>query len=103
MQSAVEVGDVSLGGSCERKTACANYSQGYFFILIWVQCYTIYEHGTVDACAQMVVIAVHDMSLSFLLNIYSGDREYDDAMKMHLAKWYLAQMTRMPPNAMYAP
>jgi hypothetical protein len=51
----------------------------------------------------MMVIAVHDTSLSFLLNIYSGDREYDDAMKMHLAKWYLAQTIRMPPNALYAP
>lgn len=51
----------------------------------------------------MVVIAVHDTSLSLLLNIYSGDRECDDTMKMHLAKWYLAQTTRMPPNALYAP
>ena len=47
---------------------------------------------------QMAVIAVHDMSLSFLLNIYSGDRKYDDAMKMHLAKWYLAQTTRNAPR-----
>lgn len=52
---------------------------------------------------KMVVIAVHDTSLSFLLNIYSGNREYDDAMKMHIAKWYLAQTTRMPLNALYAP
>jgi hypothetical protein len=60
------------------------------------------EYGNAGACAQMEVIAVHDTSLSFLLNIYSGDREYDDAMKMHLAKWYLAQTTQMPPNALYA-
>ena len=49
------------------------------------------------------VAVVRDMSLSFLYYIYSGDRKYDDTMKMHPAKWYLAQTTQMPPNALYAP
>ena len=62
----------------------------YYRILSMQQCK---ETGQ----TQVVMIAVHDISLSFLYYIYNGDRKCDNTSEMHHAKWYLAQTTQNAP------